>query len=179
MNGTMRNDILNDVPSWYVVYTRPKQERRVCLNLEAWRVETFAPELLERRCNQFTGQPSYIAKSMFPNYIFVRFNPRTMFHNIICTRGIRYVLCSDGVPVPIDEELIQLIRSRIDDSGFVRLGKDFKVGDKVRFIDGPLQNVQGIFSQEMKDSERVLILLDVVNYQVRIATTRDQLRKAS
>ena len=175
----MLNEVLNDVPNWYVVYTKPKQERRVSLNLKAWRVETFNPELLERRCNQFTGQPSYIAKSMFPNYIFVRFNPRTMLHNIFCTRGVKYVLCSNGAPVSIDEELIELIRSRLDETGFVRLGNDFKVGDKVTIIDGPLQNVQGIFSEEMKDSERVLILLDVVKYQGRIATTRDQLRKAS
>ncbi len=175
MNVTM----INDVVSWYVVYTRPRQERRVCLNLEAWQVETFNPELLERRCNQFTGQPIYTAKSMFPNYIFVRFNARTMLHNIFCTRGVKYVLCSNGAPLPIDEELIELIRSRVDESGFVRLGNDLKVGDKVTIIDGPLQNLQGIFSEEMKDSERVLILLDVVKYQVRIATTRDQLRKVS
>lgn len=151
----------------------------MCLNLEAWQVEKFNPELLERHCNQFTGQPIYTPKSMFPNYIFVRFNARTMLHNIFCTRGVKYVLCCNGVPDPIDEKLIELIQSRVDESGFVRLGNDVKVGDKVKIVDGPLQNLQGIFSEEMKDSERVLILLDVVKYQVRIATTRDQLRKVS
>jgi transcriptional antiterminator RfaH len=171
--------MLDDVLSWYVVYTKPKQERRVSLNLEAWRVETFNPELLERRCNQFTGQPSYVAKSIFPNYIFLRFNARTMLHNIFNTRGVKHVLCSNGTPLPIDEELIELIRSRIDESGFVRLGNDFKVGDKVTIVDGPLRNLQGIFSEEMKDSERVLILLDLVTYQARITATKDQLRKVS
>lgn len=171
--------MLNDVLSWYVVYTKPKQEQRVCRNLASWGIETFNPELLERRCNQFTGQPSYIAKSMFPNYIFVRFKARTMLHNIFCTRGVKYVLCSDGAPLPINEDLIELIRSRVDESGYVRLGNDFKVGDKVTFIDGPLQNLQGIFSEETRDSERVLILLDLVKYQVRITATRDQLRKVS
>ena len=171
--------MLNDVPSWYVVYTKPKQERRVCLNLAAWHVETFNPELRERRFNQFTGQPIYTTKSMFPNYIFARFDVQTMLHNIFCTRGVKYVLCSNGTPLAIDEDLIKLIQSRVDESGFVRLGNDFKVGDKVTIIDGPLQNLQGIFSEETKESERVLILLDVVKYQVRITTTRDQLRKAS
>ena len=169
--------MLNDMVGWYVVYTKPKQERRVCLNLEAWQVETFDPKLLERRFNQFTGQPVYTAKSMFPNYIFVRFNARTMLHNIVFTRGVQYVLCSNGIPISIDEELIELIQSRVGESGFVRLENDFKLGDKVTIIDGPLQNLQGVFSEEMKDSERVLILLDVVKYQVRIATTRNQLRK--
>lgn len=162
---------------WYVVYTKPKQERRVCLNLEAWQVKTFNPKLLERRFNQFTGQPVYTAKSLFPNYIFVRFNAQTMLHNVVFTRGVKSVLCSNGIPIPVDEELIELIQSRVGESGFVRLGNDFKLGDKVTIIDGPLQNLQGVFSEEMKDSERVLILLDAVKYQVRIATTRNQLRK--
>jgi transcription elongation factor/antiterminator RfaH len=169
----------SNVPSWYAVYTRPKQERRACLNLKALRVETFNPELRERRCNQFTGQRIYTAKSMFPNYIFARFNARTMLHNICGTRGVKYVLCSSGIPVSIDEELVEMIQSRVDESGFVRLGNDFKVGDKVTITDGPLRHLEGIFSEEMKDSERVVILLNVVKYQLRIATTRDQLQKVS
>ena len=151
----------------------------MCLNLAAWPVETFNPELRERRFNQFTGQPIYTTKSMFPNYIFVRFSAQKMLHNILCTRGMKYVLCSNGDPVAIDEELIKLIQSRVDESGFVRLGNQLKVGDKVTIIDGPLQNLQGIFSEEMKASERVMILLNAVKYQVRLTTTRDQLRKAS
>ncbi|HEY6807128.1 MAG TPA: transcription termination/antitermination NusG family protein [Pyrinomonadaceae bacterium] len=166
--------------SWYVVYTRSKQERRACLNLETWHVETFNPERQERRCNQFTGQPTYLVKSLFPNYIFARFDASTMLHNILSTRGVKYVLSTGGSLVSIDEELIELIQSRIGEDGFVRLGDDdVKVGDKVTIKDGPLRNLQGVFSAEMKDTERVLILLDVVKYQARIETTRDQLQKVS
>jgi transcriptional antiterminator RfaH len=168
---------LGEAPSWYVIHTRPKQERRACLNLMAWKVESFNPELRERRFNQYTSRPTYTAKSLFPNYIFVRFSASKMLRNVMCTRGVRCVLRSNGVPVSVDAELVELIQSRMDDSGFVSMGEHFKAGDKVVITSGPLRSLHGVFAFEMKDTERVRILLDTVTYQAHILASRDQLQK--
>jgi transcription antitermination factor NusG len=84
----------------------------------------------------------------------------------------------DG-PTSIDEEIVALIRSNIREDGFVSIDNGIKLGDRVIVKDGPLKNLAGIFEREMKDTDRIRILLDTVNYQTHIEITKDMVRKAS
>ena len=45
--------------------------------------------------------------------------------------------------------------------------------------DGPLKNLAGIFEREMKDTDRIRILLESVSYQAHIEIERDMVEKAS
>jgi hypothetical protein len=45
----MSDSCEDDGSCWYVIQTKPKQEDRADLNLRAWKIETFAPTLKERR----------------------------------------------------------------------------------------------------------------------------------
>jgi len=78
----------------------------------------------------------------------------------------------------MDEEMISLIRSNIKEDGFVRIDKEIKPGDRVIVKDGPLKNLAGIFEREMKDADRIRILLETVNYQAHVEIARDMVRKA-
>ncbi len=49
-----------DVPRWYAIQTKPKQESRAECNLRAWNVETFVPKIRERRFNLAFGKPTYV-----------------------------------------------------------------------------------------------------------------------
>jgi len=79
----------------------------------------------------------------------------------------------------MDEEIISLIRSNIKEDGFVRIDNEIKPGDRVIVKDGPLKNLAGIFEREMKDADRIRILLETVNYQAHVEIARDMVRKAS
>jgi len=82
-------------------------------------------------------------------------------------------------PASMDEEIISLIRSNIKEDGFVRIDNEIKPGDRVIVKDGPLKNLAGIFEREMKDADRIRILLETVNYQAHVEIARDMVRKAS
>jgi hypothetical protein len=43
--------------------------------------------------------------------------------------------------------------------------------------DGPLKNFAGIFEREMKDVDRIRILLETVSYQAHIEIDRDMVKK--
>jgi transcription antitermination factor NusG len=77
------------------------------------------------------------------------------------------------MPVPLDEEIISVIRSRVGKDGFVSIGQDsLKAGDQVYINDGPLQGLVGIFEQEISDGERAVMLLRTVEYQARISVEK-------
>ncbi|HEX8456608.1 MAG TPA: transcription termination/antitermination NusG family protein [Pyrinomonadaceae bacterium] len=166
-----------ELPHWYVVRTKPKRENDAANNLTAWKVEVFNPKIIERRVNQFTNQPTYLSKPLFPGYIFARFEVDRMLHKICFTRGVSNVVCFGNVPCPINDEVIRLIQSHVDEDGFVKIGTKLKPGDKVSIRSGPFKGLIGVLEREMKDSERLMLLMNTINYQGRIIIGREDLEK--
>lgn len=164
-------------PSWYVVHTNPKQEDRADSNLRGWNVETFTPRVKQTRYNPYTGEASYIARPLFVGYIFARFDLEKLFHKVRFTRGVHSVVGFGEGPVAIDDEIISYMRSRVGKDGFVRIGEEFKPGDVVQIKEGVLRNLTGIFEREVKESERVMVLLNLVSYQAHVELEKKNLKK--
>jgi transcriptional antiterminator RfaH len=141
-------------------------------------VETFCPKLRERRCHTHTNVPTHVTKHLFPRYIFARFDADRLLHKVCFTRGVHSVVSFGGLPAPIGDELIALIKERASEDGLPRIREAFRPGDKVVIKNGHLQDFAGIFEYEMKDCDRVMILLDTVKYQCRTVVAWEQLRKA-
>ena len=163
---------------WYVVHTNPKQEERANSNLIAWGVETLYAKLRTRRHNEFTGAPTYITQPLFPRYLFAKFNAREQLSKILFTRGVHNVVCFGDSPACVSEEIIDVIRARIDENGVVKVDNDLKPGDRVVISAGPLRNLIGIFEREVKGSERIMILLTAIGYQGHLVVDRDLIRRA-
>jgi transcriptional antiterminator RfaH len=177
MEAIMNIERGEDIPRWYVVHTNPKQEERANNNLRAWGVETLNPRLRTRRCNQFTGAPSYISRPLFPRYIFAKFNACEQLPKIWFTRGVHEIVNFGGKPASVDDDIIRLIHDRIDKNGFVQIGDDLKPGDKVVVKAGPLRNFVGIFERDLKEKDRVIVLLTAISYQGCLVVSRDSLQR--
>src|SRR5262245_51592191 len=175
---TMSEATIGDIARWYVIHTHPKQEDRVGSNLRVLGVPIFNPKVKERRYNQFVYIPAYVTKPLFPRYIFAQFKIDGLYHKVRFTRGIHSIVSFGGCPVPIDEEIIALIRSNVRDDGFVRIDEEIRPGDKIIVKDGPLKNFAGIFEREMKGTDRIKILLETVSYQAHVEIERDMVKKA-
>src|SRR5262249_41438472 len=156
--------------------THSKQEDRASRNLSILGAPTFNPKIRERRCNQFVSAPTYVAKSLFPRYIFAQFKINDLYHKVRFTRGVYSVISFVGSPTPIDEKIIMLIQYNMNDS-FVRIDEGIRAGDKVIIKDGPLKNFAGIFEREMKGTDRVRLLLETVSFQAHIEIERYLLKK--
>jgi transcriptional antiterminator RfaH len=163
--------------SWYAIRTRPKQESRAENNLSAWKVEVFYPKVQERRRHPYLGTPMYVTKALFPGYLFVRFDADRLLQKIYFTRGVHSVVSFGGQVAPIDNEIIEFIQSQVNEEGFVRIGEELKVGDRVRVNYGPLKSLAGVFERELKDSERIMILFETVGYQGRLVIAKEQVVK--
>jgi transcription antitermination factor NusG len=116
---------------------------------------------------------------MFPRYIFARFDADRQLHQIWHTRGVDAVVRQGENPAVIDDEIIGLLQARSDENGFVKLGDEFQSGDKIVITDGPLRNFAGVFERDMKQSERVMVLLNAVSYQGHVMVGRNDLRKVA
>ena len=153
-------------PQWYAVHSKPRQEAVAEAFLRQSGVEVFYPR---------TGP----TKSLFTGYIFAKFDPDTQLRLVKYSRGVSSVVSFGEKPSPVDEILIEGINLRIKD-GFVFLDPpSFTKGEKVEIKEGPLEGISGIFDSRVKDSERVIILLNAIASQSRIVVSSMSLRKST
>ena len=162
---------------WYAIHTHRNQEHRTEANLNAFFVETFFPKIKQQRRNQFSGALTTFTKPFFSCYLFARFDLEIQLHKVWYTRGVHSVVGYGGSPTPVDDEIIKFLQMRTDQDGFVQFRDDFKPGDRVMIKGGPLSPLVGVFERQMNDSERVMILLQAINYQGRIIVERNSIQK--
>lgn len=172
MNLTIANK-----PSWYALQTHPLQEERASENLNALGVETFAPRYREQRSNPYTGRPVYFTRSLFPRYLLARFEAGRMLRKVWFTRGVCKVVGFGDGPTPVADEIVDLIKSRIDKDGLVLLNEALKNGDIIR--KGPLGNIEGIFERDITDGDRVELLLTAISYSISYQGPRNKRARTS
>lgn len=169
---------------WYAVHTKPRQEERAehnlrTLNVGALKVDVFSPKVRERRFDSATNRPVQVVKPLFPSYIFARFDLETMLHKVWFTRGVNNVVTFGSKPALVADEIITLIRLQMGTDGFVKIGEEIALGDKVRIKGGPLNNFVGVFERNAGAAKRIQLLLSAVSYQCRIEIERDLIEKVS
>jgi transcriptional antiterminator RfaH len=163
---------LADIPQWYAIHTHPKQENRAESNLKAWSVEVFLPRIRDCRFNEYTYEPSYFIKPLFPGYLFARFELSYLFHKVRFTRGVHSIVCVGDAPASVDDSVIEIVASQIDEAGFVKIGAGLEPGAKVLIQTGPFKGLTGIFERDTSEIDRIKILLDCVSFQARVEVDR-------
>ncbi len=150
---------------WYVVNTKPRQEEFAKRMIAQLGVETLYPKINER-------------KGLFPGYLFAKYNPMEYFKRIRYTKGVRDIVSYGYNPVPVDDDIIDAIRTRMK-NGFIQISNDlFKKGERVIIREGLFKDFEGIF-EDIKDSERIIILLNLISYQARIVVEAEKVGRAS
>jgi transcription antitermination factor NusG len=114
---------------------------------------------------------------MFPRYIFARFNADAMLHKVRFTRGVWNVVMIGDVPARVDDEIIDLLRSRMSPDGLITYQDEFDEGDEVYLKAGPFKGFTGVFNSRLTGSDRVLILLDTVRFQGRLIIDKALIEK--
>lgn len=167
----------SDTLNWYAIYSHPKQEGRAANNLRAWGVETFNPQFKEISHNRYTGAPVVRIKELFPRYIFARFRANQLLHKVCFTRGVKCVVGFGSSPLQINDDIIEIIKSRVGADGYISVDEQFKAGDKVAIKEGPFRNFMGVFDRKIKNTGRVRILLETISYEGYVIIGQESIRK--
>lgn len=141
--------------SWYVVYSRPHQERRAEENLQNQGFEVFLPTVnVERRLR---GKIVIKSEPLFPRYLFVRFDEAEEPWNLIRnTLGVASLLRIGMGPAKIADQVIDCLRET--EVAQIPL---FRADEPVRIIKGPLRGLEGVFL-EPKGESRAMILVELL-----------------
>jgi len=161
---------------WYAVHTKPRRENTVTDLLLNVGLEVFSPKLKQKK--YLHGTYKDIISPFFPCYIFVKFKPSMAAHMIKYTRGVRKIVGGDS-PLPVADEIINLMKMHDEDGIITIKPPELKCGDSVAINDGPLTGLKGIFEKELNGQERVVLLLNAIEYQARVVVDKAFLTMAA
>lgn len=154
--------------NWYVFKTKPHAEIQVDSLLGSRQIVTYLPLL--RRRNRF--------EPLFPGYLFVKVDLSTdQYMRSRSVPGVSYILNADGMPIAIDEEIVEHIRQRVEGEN-IRPAARFASGDSVVITAGPFRGLDAIFDRAVTPQGRCLVLLKMLGQMSRVQVSVDQLAKA-
>jgi transcriptional antiterminator RfaH len=162
---------------WYLLRTHTKQEKRAESNIISCGIETFLPSFRDKSVNPYSGAITYQIKPFFSGYFFARFEAEKMYKKIKYARGVRDIVRFGNYPMALDEEMINLIKSRIGKDGLIQINDQICVGDRVIVKNGVFKNLVGIFERETKESDRIVILLEAIGFHAHAVIDRNLVAK--
>lgn len=141
--------------SWYVVYTKPKWEKKVAERLNEIEITAYCP--LITKISQWSDRKKKIQVPLFISYIFVKIEEKD--RNVIfeIPGAIRYLFWL-GKPAIVKEKEIQIIQDWLSEPNSFEVVVDkWRKGDKIMLESGPFVT-QSAIVQEIKHNHYILIL---------------------
>ena len=156
---------------WYVVHTYSGYENKVATNLEKivenrqlqdWIHEIHVPT--ETVSEVKDGQKREVERKIFPGYVLVK-----MWYIVRNTRGCTGFVGPGGKPIPLTEEEVLALGVEKHE-----IEIDYKVGDTICIIDGPLENFSGIVNEIDLEQNKVRVTISMFGRETPVELELDQ-----
>lgn len=128
--------------NWYAFYTSPRAEKKVNIILKSMGYDTFLPIKKESKIWK-NRQRKIIEIPLFPSYIFINTYSCKIFE-VNKTHGICNCVSIAKTPVIVNERDIMSLKIMQEMNIETLKNENFDINDKIRVIDGPLSNYEGI-----------------------------------
>jgi len=174
-----------DQPAWYVVHCYSGYENKVRHNLEQ-RIETMGmkdkifdvviptQEEIEVR----EGKRRTVERHIFPGYVLVNMIlTEESWYVVRNTPGVTGFVGMGTSPTPLRPEEVNQIIKRMEAEA-PRVKVTFKVGERVRIIDGPFNDFRGTVSEIDMERSKVRVMVSMFGRDTPVELDFLQVEKA-
>ena len=168
---------MDEQSKWYVVHTFSGYENKVATNLEKivenrhlqdWIQEVRVPT--ETVVEVKDNQRKEVERKIFPGYVLVKMvltdDSWFVVRNV---RGCTGVVGPNGKPVPLTEKEIAALG--VEKKEIVI---DYKVGDTVKIVDGPLENFSGVVEEIDTEKNMVRVTISMFGRETSVELELEQ-----
>ena len=149
---------------WYVLHSKPNHEELLWEQLSNRKVETFYPRIRVQTVNPRARK----VKPYFPGYVFIHADLEQVAPSTLqWMPGVRGFVSFDSQPSMVPDVLIHVVKKRVDEINAAgpesrELFEGLKHGDQVEIQSGPFAGYEAIFDARLPGSERVRVLLKIL-----------------
>lgn len=141
--------------NWYVVYTKPKWEKKVAEQLIQRGIDCYCP--LVTQIKQWSDRKKKVEVPLFNSYIFVRLAEKDR-NLVFQSSGVVRYLFWLGKPAIVRDEEIDAIQKWLSSPDQYEIAvTSIQVGDRLVLESGPFKSQEAIV-QEVNKNNYVLVL---------------------
>jgi transcription elongation factor/antiterminator RfaH len=153
---------------WYAVHTLPFSEQRAESQLRNQGIQTFQPK--RHKTVRHARKSSTVEAPFFPRYLFIVLDlTRHQWRSVNATFGVSRLVMSGDQPQSVPPGVVEALIAAADGRSILQLGQSLQLGGPVRLMSGPFVEHLAILEQ-LDDSGRVRVLLDILGRQVAVST---------
>nr|MBA2814306.1 Transcription antitermination protein RfaH [Candidatus Pantoea persica] len=115
-----------------------------------------------------------VSEPLFPNYLFIEFDPEAIHATTISTRGVSHFVRFGILPATVPSAVIEALQT--DAPQTLIAPETPQVGDKVIITEGTFEVLRAIFA-EPDGETRSMLLLNLLNKQVMRSVDNKRFRK--
>ncbi len=155
-----------DEPQWYAIHCYSGYENKVKHNLEQ-RIETMgmADKIFEvivpteDEIEVRDGKRRTVERRVFPGYVMVRMKmSEDSWHVVRNTPGVTRFVGMGNRPQPLSPQEVNQILHRMEAEA-PKIKVNFRVGQKVRIVDGPFADFVGLVDKIDTERAKVIVLV--------------------
>ena len=165
--------------NWYLLQTKPRQERLALLNLEQQGYESFLPLCRVEKVRR--ERIGVIEEPLFPRYLFVRLDSSQSgksWSPIRSTRGVSKLVTFGQTPAKVNDELIRTLKCCDQQSQTHEPQPLFREGQRLLVTQGPFAGLEAVYQMSNGES-RVMVLINILSKPVKLLVTPGSLQKLS
>lgn len=172
-------------PAWYVIHCYSGYENKVRHNLEQ-RIETMGMKdkifdvviPTQEEVEVKDGKRRTVERHIFPGYVLVNMAlSEDSWYVVRNTPGVTGFVGMGNNPTPLrPEEVSQIIKRMEAEAPMVKVS--FKVGERVRIIDGPFNDFRGNVSEIDMERTKVRVLVNFFGRETPVELDFLQVEKA-
>ena len=141
--------------NWYVVYTKPKWEKKVAEKLNEIGIECYCPLIIQIK--QWTDRKKKVEVPLFNSYVFVQLED-TDRNSVFQISGVVRYLFWLGKPAIVRDEEIKIIKMSLAAPNLSDISvTSIQVGDRIKLESGVFSNQDAIV-QEISNTYYTLVL---------------------
>ena len=150
--------------AWFCVRSQPKHEQIAAGHLRKMEnIEVFNPCI--RFARPTRNGPVWVTESLFPNYIFARFDWTTSLPRVHYAPGVAGVVHFGSRWPAVPDQTITELRASLGPNELHVIPKDFEPGEKIQVAGGLFHGLSAVITQVMPGKERVMVLMDFLGRQ--------------
>jgi transcriptional antiterminator RfaH len=153
--------------AWFCIRSQQKHEHIAARHLaQIEDVEVFNPRI---RFARSTKQgPAWVTESLFPNYLFARFDWQKSLARVYYAPGVKQVV-HFGLKWPtVPDDVIEELRTNLGSQDLAVISMELKPGDQIEVSGGAFHGLKAVVTQIMPARERVAVLMDFLGRQTMV-----------
>jgi len=151
---------------WYCVRSRQKQEHIAAASLRREGLEAMNPRIRFRRAT--VRGPIWFVESMFPSYLFARFNFKRSLDRVRYAFGVVDVVHFAHFWPVVPAETINALRELMGEEEIRVVEPALKPGDEIEVVAGAFAGLHGVVTRVMPAHDRVAVLMEFLGRQTTV-----------